>query len=625
MNFLSVERLSKSYGERLLFKDLTFGITQGQKIGLIAPNGSGKSTLLDIMVGKTLPDTGVVAIKKNLLIGYLEQNPDFLSYLLTSDYLYDSPYEPCKIWKTYLDSLEKPLTSEEYQKLMDKMEEYQVWNYESRMKEILNRLGLNLQMYIENLSGGQKKRLALAKLLINQPDLLILDEPTNHLDLEMIEWLENYLQQSAVTLFLVTHDRYFLENVCTHILELYQGKLYIYEGNYQYYLEQKTHRHELFLKEIEKSQNAYRKELEWIRRQPKARTTKSKSRIEAFHEIAQKAFQKIENKKVEIEIDMERMGSKILEIDNISKSYENKILFTKFSYKFKQGEKVGIIGKNGSGKSTFIKILLSEIKPDTGKVVWGETIKYAYFSQEGLQTLEDKRVIEVVKDIAEYIPLKKGRKLSVSQLLEKFLFRHDQHYTLVSQLSGGEKRRLYLVTLLMKNPNFLILDEPTNDLDIDTLTVLEDFLEDYHGCILVVSHDRYFMDRIVEHLFVLGELENGEIKDFPGNYTEFLAWKEVNLSNKTITSREEKATIEKKDRSLNSFSTVKKLSYKEQRELQQIEQALPELERQQKELAIKMSQSLTFEEIQKISHEYEKVTQKIEEYTIRWLELSEKF
>ena len=625
MNFLSVERLSKSYGERLLFKDLTFGITQGQKIGLIAPNGSGKSTLLDIMVGKTLPDTGVVAIKKNLLIGYLEQNPDFLSYFLTSDYLYDSPYEPCKIWKTYLDSLEKPLTSEEYQKLMDKMEEYQVWNYESRMKEILNRLGLNLQMYIENLSGGQKKRLALAKLLINQPDLLILDEPTNHLDLEMIEWLENYLQQSAVTLFLVTHDRYFLENVCTHILELYQGKLYIYEGNYQYYLEQKTHRHELFLKEIEKSQNAYRKELEWIRRQPKARTTKSKSRIEAFHEIAQKAFQKIENKKVEIEIDMERMGSKILEIDNISKSYENKILFTKFSYKFKQGEKVGIIGKNGSGKSTFIKILLSEIKPDTGKVVWGETIKYAYFSQEGLQTLEDKRVIEVVKDIAEYIPLKKGRKLSVSQLLEKFLFRHDQHYTLVSQLSGGEKRRLYLVTLLMKNPNFLILDEPTNDLDIDTLTVLEDFLEDYHGCILVVSHDRYFMDRIVEHLFVLGELENGEIKDFPGNYTEFLAWKEVNLSNKTITSREEKATIEKKDRSLNSFSTVKKLSYKEQRELQQIEQALPELERQQKELAIKMSQSLTFEEIQKISHEYEKVTQKIEEYTIRWLELSEKF
>ncbi len=622
MNFLSVEKLSKSFGERVLFKDLTFGIEQGQKVGFIAPNGSGKSTLLNIIMGKTLPDSGIVAIKKNLKIGYLEQNPDFQSHNKLSDYLYDSEYEPCKIWKTYLQSLENPLEPKDYQILMDKMEQYQVWTYENRMKEILNRLSLDWEMYINNLSGGQKKKLALAKLLVNQPDLLILDEPTNHLDLEMIEWLESYLQKSSITLFLVTHDRYFLENVCSEILEIFQGKLYFYQGNYQYYLEQKSHRHELFLKEIEKAQNAYRKELEWIRRQPKARTTKSKARIDAFYEIAQKAHQKIENKKVEIEINMERMGSKILEIHNISKSYQNKTLFSKFTYKFKQGEKVGIIGKNGSGKSTFLKILMSEIEPDTGKVVWGETIKYAYYSQDGLQVDEKKRVIEVVKDIAEYIPLKKGRKLSASQLLEKFLFRHEQHYTLVSQLSGGEKRRLYLVTLLMKNPNFLILDEPTNDLDIDTLTALEDFLEDFPGCILVVSHDRYFMDRVVEHLFVLGELVHGEIKDFPGNYTEFLAWKEINLNQSSIKNQEN-VSLSKTSENSEVKNNTKKLSYKEQRELQQIEKELPDLETKKKELELAMNQILNYIELQKISKEYEIVNEKIEEYMMRWLELSD--
>lgn len=622
MNFLSVEKLSKSFGERVLFKDLTFGIEQGQKVGFIAPNGSGKSTLLNIIMGKTLPDSGIVAIKKNLKIGYLEQNPDFQSHNKLSDYLYDSEYEPCKIWKTYLQSLENPLEPKDYQILMDKMEQYQVWTYENRMKEILNRLSLDWEMYINNLSGGQKKKLALAKLLVNQPDLLILDEPTNHLDLEMIEWLESYLQKSSITLFLVTHDRYFLENVCSEILEIFQGKLYFYQGNYQYYLEQKSHRHELFLKEIEKAQNAYRKELEWIRRQPKARTTKSKARIDAFYEIAQKAHQKIENKKVEIEINMERMGSKILEIHNISKSYQNKTLFSKFTYKFKQGEKVGIIGKNGSGKSTFLKILMSEIEPDTGKVVWGETIKYAYYSQDGLQVDEKKRVIEVVKDIAEYIPLKKGRKLSASQLLEKFLFRHEQHYTLVSQLSGGEKRRLYLVTLLMKNPNFLILDEPTNDLDIDTLTALEDFLEDFPGCILVVSHDRYFMDRVVEHLFVLGELVHGEIKDFPGNYTEFLAWKEINLNQSSIKNQEN-VSLSKTSENSEVKNNIKKLSYKEQRELQQIEKELPDLETKKKELELAMNQILNYIELQKISKEYEIVNEKIEEYMMRWLELSD--
>ncbi len=622
MNFLSVEKLSKSFGERVLFQDLTFGIEHGQKVGFIAPNGSGKSTLLNIILGKTLPDSGIVAIKKNLKIGYLEQNPDFQFHSKLSDYLYDSDYEPCKIWKSYLHSLENPLEPKDYQILMDKMEQYQVWTYENRLKEILNRLGLDWEMYIDNLSGGQKKKLALAKLLVNQPDLLILDEPTNHLDLDMIEWLENYLQQSSITLFLVTHDRYFLENVCSEILELFQGKLYFYQGNYQYYLEQKSHRHELFLKEIEKAQNAYRKELEWIRRQPKARTTKSKARIDAFYEIAEKAFQKIENKKVEIEINMERMGSKILEIHNISKSYQNKILFSQFTYKFKQGEKVGIIGKNGSGKSTFLKILMSEIEPDTGKVVWGDTIKYAYYSQEGLQVDENKRVIEVVKDIAEYIPLKKGRKLSAIQLLEKFLFRHEQHYTLVSQLSGGEKRRLYLVTLLMKNPNFLILDEPTNDLDIDTLSALEDFLDDFPGCILVVSHDRYFMDRVVEHLFVLGELDHGEIKDFPGNYTEFLAWKEVNLNHSSAKTQEN--TVQSKtSQNLEVKNATKKLSYKEQRELQQIEKELPDLEQKKKDLELAMNQNLTFEELQKISKEYELINEKIEEYSMRWLELSE--
>lgn len=621
MNLISVEKLSKSFGEKILFKNLSFGIDQGQKVGFIAPNGSGKSTLLNIIVGKTLPDSGTVAIRKNLKIGYLEQNPDFQFYNKLSEYLLDSDYEPCKIWKSYLHSLENPIEPNEYQILMDKMEQYQVWNYENRMKEILNRLGLDWNLIIHSLSGGQKKKLALAKLLINQPDLLILDEPTNHLDLEMIEWLENYLQQSSITLFLVTHDRYFLENVCSQIIELFQGKLYFYQGNYEYYLEQKSHRHELFLKEIEKAQNAYRKELEWIRRQPKARTTKSKARIDAFYEIAQKAHQKIENKKVEMEINMERMGSKILEIHNLSKSYGKNVLFSKFNYKFRPGEKVGIIGKNGSGKSTFLKILLSEVQPDTGKVVWGETIKSAYYSQEGLQVEDTKRVIEVVKDIAEYIPLKKGRKLSASQLLEKFLFPHEQHYTFVNQLSGGEKRRLYLVTLFMRNPNFLILDEPTNDLDIDTLTALEDFLGDFPGCILVVSHDRYFMDRVAEHLFVLGELENGEIKDFPGNYTEFLAWKEVNSdTNKSIkTEIKTQKTVENQEFKPKN----KKLSYKEQIELQQIEKKLPNLEQRKKELETMMCQNLAFDELQKISSEYTHLNNEIEELTLRWLELSE--
>lgn len=619
MNLISVEKLSKSFGEKILFKDLSFGIDQSQKVGFIAPNGSGKSTLLNIIIGKTLPDSGTVAIRKNLKIGYLEQNPDFQFYNKLSEYLLDSDYEPCKIWKSYLHSLENSIEPKEYQILMDKMEQFQVWNYENRMKEILNRLDLDGNLTIHSLSGGQKKKLALAKLLINQPDLLILDEPTNHLDLEMIEWLENYLQQSSITLLLVTHDRYFLENVCSQIMELFQGKLYFYQGNYEYYLEQKSHRHELFLKEIEKAQNAYRKELEWIRRQPKARTTKSKARIDAFYEIAQKAHQKIENKKVEMEINMERMGSKILEIHNLSKSYGEKVLFSKFNYKFKPGEKVGIIGKNGSGKSTFLKILLSEVQPDTGKVVWGETIKSAYYSQEGLQVDDNKRVIEVVKDIAEYIPLKKGRKLSASQLLEKFLFPHDQHYTLVNQLSGGEKRRLYLVTLLMQNPNFLILDEPTNDLDIDTLTALEDFLEDFPGCILVVSHDRYFMDRVVEHLFVLGELQNGEIKDFPGNYTEFLAWKEVNIGSDTNKNIKIQKTVENQEFKPKS----KKLSYKEQVELQQIEKKLPNLEQRKKELEIMMCQNLAFDELQKISSEYNHLNNEIEELTLRWLELSE--
>jgi len=621
MNYLSVEKLTKSFGERVLFQDLSFGVEQGQKMGFIAPNGSGKSTLLNIILGLNSPDSGNVAIKKNLKIGYLEQNPNFQNYELINDFLYDTDYPACKIWKSYLESLEKPLKPSEYQVLMDKMDEYQVWSYETRMKEILNRLGLNLEGLIKDLSGGQKKKLALAKLLINEPDLLILDEPTNHLDLEMIEWLENYLQQSSITLLLVTHDRYFLESVCSHIIELFQGKLYIYQGNYQYYLEQKAHRQELFLKEIEKAQNLYRKELEWMRRQPKARTTKSKSRIDAFYEIAEKAHQKIENKKVEIAINMERMGSKILEIHNLSKSFHSKVLFSKFNYKFRPGEKVGLIGKNGSGKSTFIKILLSELAPDTGKVVWGETVQYAYYNQDGMQLNEDKRVIQVVKDIAEYIPLKKGRKLTASQLLEKFLFRHEQHFTLVSQLSGGEKRRLYLLTLLIKNPNFLILDEPTNDLDIDTLTALEDFLEDYPGCLLVVSHDRYFMDKVVEHLWVLGEFDNGEIKDFPGNYTEYLAWKEIKANEKLSYDKVHK-NEQPIPKNLNQQKN-KKISYKELRELQFIEQEIPKLEKMKQELANLMNQNLNFEELQKKSIEYQEICQKIDELTTRWLELSE--
>ncbi len=621
MNYLLTENLSKSYGIKTLFENISFSIDKGQKIALVAKNGTGKTSLLKILIGLDTPDTGTVYLRKEITTSLLEQEPDLNenSTILEAVFHNDTPV--MKATRQYEYALEHPENETLMQQAFDAMEQSGAWDFDSKVKTVLAQLNIHhLDQKIKTLSGGQKKRIALAKVLLEEPDFLIMDEPTNHLDLEMIEWLEDYLDRSNMTLLMVTHDRYFLENVCNVILELDKGILYRHKGNYSYYLEKKAAREENEKSNLIKTKNLFRSELEWIRKQPRARGTKAKSRVDAFQEIKQKASKNLEEERLKINIDVQRVGGKILELHNVNKSFGELKIINDFSYKFKDRERVGIVGRNGVGKSTFLHLLTEQAQPDSGKVVKGETIKIGYYTQEGMKLKEDKRVIEVLKDIADFIPLKGGKVLSASQLLETFLFDAESQYTFVSKLSGGEKRRLYLLTVLIANPNFLILDEPTNDLDVLTLQVLEDFLDDFPGCVLIVSHDRYFMDRLSEHLFVFEG--NGIISDFNGTYSEYRAIEELKKEEKNVVLKPSKLP-EEKPKSVSAEK--KKLSYKEQREFENIETEIARLETEKTRLTELLSSSiLDNDSLQKTAENLTQIIAEIDAKTDRWVELSEK-
>ncbi|MGB0403498.1 MAG: ABC-F family ATP-binding cassette domain-containing protein [Salibacteraceae bacterium] len=621
MNYLSVENVAKRFGEREILKDVSFGMEKENKMALVAQNGKGKSTLLKILAGIDEPDTGQVVWRKGLKTRFLPQEPKMNPDHTIWDAVFDSDDPILKAIKEYEDCLEHEILGDRFQAAMDTIEELQAWEHEVRVKSILTELKVaDFDAKISSLSGGQVKRLALAKVLIDKPDFLILDEPTNHLDLEMIEWLEKFLINEKLTLLMVTHDRYFLENVCNVILELDDFGLYTYKGNYSYFMQTREERKANEQSEIEKAKNIYRTELEWMRRQPKARSTKSKARIDSFYDLKQIAKKRIENNQVELEINMERMGSKILEFHNAGKWFGDKVLFKGFNYKFVKGEKIGIIGPNGAGKSTLLNMITGSVIPDAGKVVLGDTIKIAYYSQMGMKFKPEEKVLEAVRKIADYIPLTKGKKLGAAQLLERFLFPRKMHYNQIEKLSGGERRRLFLLTILMQNPNFLILDEPTNDLDIQTLNVLEDFLLDFPGCVLIVSHDRYFMDKMVDHMFVIEG--NEVIKDFPGSYTQWREWKKDNKS-ELITAAPIKDVEVKKEKPKSDRSN--KLSFNEKREFGLLEKDVERLEKRKKFINSQFETgSLESDELLDLSEELGKVIEELEEKEMRWLELSEK-
>lgn len=616
MNYLSVENISKSYGERVLFEDLSFGINKDQKIAFVAKNGTGKTSILKIITGEDTPDSGQVIMRKEIKMAFLSQEPKLNPELTIEESIFASDNMVLKVIEQYEKALENPEDEEAFQKAFDKMDLHNAWDFETQYKQILFKLKLeDLKLKVKNLSGGQKKRLALAIILLNKPDLLILDEPTNHLDLEMIEWLENYFAKEPITLFMVTHDRYFLERVCNEIIELDNGKLYQYKGNYSYYLTKKEERIAAENASIDKAKNLYVKELDWMRRQPKARTTKSKSRQDDFYIIKEKAHSRRKEHQIELEINMERMGSKIVEMHKVSKKFNDKVILNGFNYTFNRGERIGIIGKNGTGKSTFLNILTQSIQPDSGKVVIGDTVKIGYYTQSGINPKPEQKVIDIIKEFGEYIPLTKGRSISAAQLLERFLFDRKKQHDYVEKLSGGELKRLYLCTVLIQNPNFLILDEPTNDLDIVTLNVLENFLLDYPGCLIVVSHDRYFMDKIVDHLFVFRG--NGEIEDFPGNYSDFRAYEDSVEPVKDDSPKEKSNWKEQQ---------VKQgLSFIEQKEFQKIEREIKDLEHQKKQIEQEFSDGKVAEnEIETKALELQKIIKTLEEKEERWFELSAK-
>ena len=618
MNYLSVENISKSYGERLLFDNVSFGINKDQKIAFIAKNGSGKTTIMNMINGLDEPDTGQVVIRKEIKMAFLSQNNNLQDELTIEENIFASDNEILKVIERYEKALENPNDEEAYQRAFDDMDRHNAWDFETQFKQILYKLKLeNLKMKVKNMSGGQKKRLSLAIILISKPDLLILDEPTNHLDLEMIEWLEDYFAKENITLFMVTHDRFFLERVCNEIIELDKGKIYQYKGNYSYYLTKKEERIASENATIDKAQNLFVKELAWMRRQPKARTTKSKSRQDDFYKIKAVAESRRKENVVELEINMERMGSKIIEMVKVHKNFPDRTILKDFSYSFQRGERIGIIGKNGTGKSTFLNILTQTIQPDSGKVIIGDTIKIGYYTQSGINPKPGQKVIDIIKEYGEYIPLTKGKIISASQLLERFLFDAKKQYDYVEKLSGGELKRLYLCTVLIQNPNFLILDEPTNDLDIVTLNVLESFLLDYPGCLLVVSHDRYFMDKIVDHLFVFrGE---GEIEDFPGNYSDFRAY-EDSAEPKVLNSVSTEKTSWKEKQTASTG-----LSFNEQKEFNKIEKEIKDLEYNKKQIEQEFADGkVSDDKIEAKANELQKIIQSLEDKEERWFELSSK-
>ena len=621
MNYISVENLTKTYGIVTLFEDISFNINEGDKIAIVAKNGSGKTTLLNILMGKDFADSGTVIINKDIQVVLFDQEIHFESGQTITEFIMSLDSPPMQALRNYQKSLTSN-DSEFMERAFIEMENQKAWGLENEMKQILSQLKItDLNAKMDNLSGGQIKRVALAKLLIetrveHKHTLLIMDEPTNHLDIDMVEWLEQYLSRAMVTLLLVTHDRYFLDSVCDIIWEIEDKKLYVHHGAYAQYLENKSIRKENLNATIDKANNLYRKELEWMRRQPKARTTKSKSRIEAFYETEKTA--KMDTKKQELELDfgMKRLGKKILELRNINKKFGDKIILDNFSYQFQRGEKVGIIGKNGVGKSTLLNIIQGLETYDSGEIEVGETIKFGYFSQKGLTYKEDQRVIDFMKDIAEYYPLANGKSISASQFLKMFLFNEQTQYTTISNLSGGERRRLYLISVLFQNPNFLIFDEPTNDLDLPTLTVLESFLAQFQGCLIIVSHDRYFMDKIVDHLLVFeGE---GKIKDFIGSFTEY---RDQQAQNKNTKKNEPaKPTEEKQTKNTNS---KRKLSFKEQKELENIEKEMPVLKEKQDEILEKLNNETDYNIISELSQQLEETTSQLEAHEMRWLELQE--
>ena len=617
MNYLNVENISKAFGELILFKDLSFSIHKDQKIAFVAKNGSGKTSILNILSGKDTPDDGQVVVRKGLRLAFLDQEPDLDPQLTLEQTIFASDIPVLKIIEAYEEALKNPEDADAYQLAFEGMDRHNAWEFETQYQQTLSQLKLNdLSVKVQTLSGGQKKRLALAQAILSKPDILILDEPTNHLDLEMIEWLEEYFAKTQQTLFMVTHDRYFLERVCNEIVELDHGELHTYKGNYSYYLEKKEARIENQATEVGKAKQLFKKELEWMRRQPKARTTKSKSRIDDFSEIKSKAHKRRQDHTIELDINMARLGSKIIEFHKVSKSFKDKTILDGFEYTFKKGDRIGIIGKNGTGKSTFLNLLTQSLQPDAGKVVIGETVKIGYYTQGGIKAKPNQKVIDVIKEFGDYIPLAKGRQISAQQLLEKFLFDRKKQYDFVEKLSGGEQKRLYLCTVLIQNPNVLILDEPTNDLDIVTLNVLEDFLLDFPGVLLVVSHDRYFMDKIVDHMFVFrGE---GIVDDFPGNYSDFRAYD-------ASKSKQIEQPIKTDNTKVVKQNEANKLDYNEQKEYKNLTSKIRALELDKTALEAKfLNPELSQDEISKLSEKLQVILDTIEEKEMRWFELAEK-
>ncbi|MFK7757686.1 MAG: ABC-F family ATP-binding cassette domain-containing protein [Flavobacteriales bacterium] len=620
MNILSVEHLTKSFGDRIIFEDLNFGIEQGQKVAIVAKNGAGKSTLLNILFDIEGPDSGTVTFNKSIKTGYLSQVHGLDENKTILENLIHAENDMTKAISQYELALESGEESA-LQRATDEMDRTSAWDYDAKIKQVLSKMSIsNLSQKVNKLSGGQKRRIALAKILVEEPDFVILDEPTNHLDLDMIEWLEKWLQNTSLTILMVTHDRYFLEVICDEILEMENQTMYRYKGNFSYYLEKKAEREALEQTVKEKAHNLYKRELTWVRSTPKARTSKSKYREEKFSDIKKEALKNLDQDKLKLEINITRMGGKIVELHKVKKGYGERVLIDQFSYVFKHKERLGLAGRNGSGKSTLLNLITGKDTPDAGKVIIGDTVNFGYYSQKGLKFNEEMKVIDVVREVADVIPLTKGKTITAEALLERFLFPRSMQRNFVYKLSGGERKRLHLLRVLMANPNFLILDEPTNDLDIFTLSILEEYLMQFPGVLLIVSHDRYLLDKLTDHTLVIQE--GGEIKDILGNYTE---WRTQEIAReKQQRSNEKKAAAPKQDNKSASNQPKTKLTFKEKYELDEINKAIPILEAKKKELNEKLNSGISdHEELMKVSAEMGKVSEELDEKEMRWLELSE--